>query len=238
MRKIAQFVGMLLILPVMTACGIIFEPAVPTAALPTDDLMQTAIFLVSQTAELKQATPPPTGSQTPAWPATHTPHVTATSMFAQTPTPESTSIPTIERSATRSLVTLTPNGKCNSIGQGPIFDITIPDGTELLPGQTFTKTWRLINTGTCKWSRLYKLVFYSGNPMGAHQQQLFGGEVLPGQAVDISVDFSAPSELGIFQSNWMLMDGEGNLFGMGWNADAPFWANIYVVEELSPTPIP
>ena len=108
----------------------------------------------------------------------------------------------------------------------------------MLPGQTFTKTWRLINTGTCTWTRLYKLMFYSGNDMGAHQENLFGGEVQPGQMVDISIDLTAPLEPGIYQSNWMLMDGGGNLFGMGWNADAPFWANIYVVETLSPTTTP
>lgn len=216
--------------------------------------MQTAIYLVTQTEVVAQYSPTTAVQETQAWPATHTlaapvevsatpepslpPIVTEDVTLTPTPTPEATQIPTIERSPTRPLVTLTPTGWCNAIGQGPNFDITIPDGTEMLPGQVFTKTWRLINTGTCTWTRLYKLVFYSGNDMGAYQQQLFGGEVQPGQAVDITVQFTAPMEPGIYQSNWMLMDGSGNLFGMGWNADAPFWANIYVVEELSATPTP
>lgn len=196
--------------------------------------MQTAIYLVSQTAPVDQVNPSATPEPTANAAATQTPTLSFTSIS----TPEPTFIPTIERSPTRPLVTLTPTGWCNSIGQGPTFDITIPDGTEMLPGQTFTKTWRLINTGTCTWTRLYKLVFYSGNDMLAHQENLFGGEVQPGQMVDISIDLTAPLEPGIYQSNWMLMDGGNNLFGMGWNADAPFWANIYVVETLSPTTTP
>ncbi len=226
----------------------------PVATLSPEDLMQTAVYLVSQTAVAAESTPTSVTGQTQDWPATHTlaatsevsstsetslpPIVTQDLKLTLTSTPEATQIPTIERSPTRPLVTLTPTGWCNAVGQGTIFDITIPDGTEMLPGQTFIKTWRLINTGTCKWSRLYKLVFYSGNSMGAYQEQLFGGEVQPGQAVDISVQLTAPMLPGEYQSNWMLMDSNGNYFGMGWNADAPFWANIYVVEELSATPTP
>ncbi|MBL8100545.1 MAG: hypothetical protein JNK81_15280, partial [Anaerolineales bacterium] len=45
-------------------------------------------------------------------------------------------------------------------------DVTIPDGTTLLPGETFTKVWRLKNRGTCTWSPDYMLVFSSGSQMG------------------------------------------------------------------------
>lgn len=37
-------------------------------------------------------------------------------------------------------------------------DVTIPDGTLLSPVQTFYKTWRLKNVGTCTWSG-YSVVF-------------------------------------------------------------------------------
>ncbi|MGB4594956.1 MAG: NBR1-Ig-like domain-containing protein [Anaerolineaceae bacterium] len=243
MRLIIKFIPLLIIIAILSGCNLILVPA-PDVTIPEEDLMQTAIYLVSQTAVVEQVTPSAQVEQTAIWAVTQTPEftVTPTPTTEATLTPsstlESTPIPTIERSPTRPQVTLTPSGWCNAIGQGPIFDITIPDGTEMLPGQTFTKIWRLINTGTCTWTRLYKLVFYSGNDMGSHQENLFGGEVQPGQMVDISIQLTAPLEPGIYQSNWMLMDGSGNLFGMGWNADAPFWANIYVVEELSPTPIP
>ncbi len=43
-------------------------------------------------------------------------------------------------------------------------DVTIPDGTSFTPGATFTKTWRIRNSGTCNWSG-YSLVFDSGDAM-------------------------------------------------------------------------
>ncbi|WP_405137808.1 helix-turn-helix domain-containing protein [Nocardia sp. NBC_01388] len=36
-----------------------------------------------------------------------------------------------------------------------VADITIPDGTLLLPGQTFTKVWRIRNAGTVDWTERY-----------------------------------------------------------------------------------
>lgn len=103
-------------------------------------------------------------------------------------------------------------------------------------GQQFTKTWRLVNTGSCKWTRLYKLVFFSQNPMGAFQEQFLSGEVLPGQAIDLSVNFFAPTSPGTYQSNWMLQDQDGNLFGIGFNADGPFYVRIQVTNDPTPTP--
>ena len=66
----------------------------------------------------------------------------------------------------------------------------------------------------------HKLVFLT-NPMGAIQEHFLPGEVLPGQAIDLSVTFFAPIAQA-YQSNWMLKDADGNLFGIGFNADAPF----------------
>ena len=42
---------------------------------------------------------------------------------------------------------------------------TVPDGTEYDVGESFTKTWRLKNVGTCTWNTNYKLKFKSGDPM-------------------------------------------------------------------------
>jgi len=72
--------------------------------------------------------------------------------------------------------------------------------------------------------------------MGAMQEQFLTGEVLPGQAIDLSVIFYAPTSPGVYQSNWMLQDPDGNLFGIGPNADAPFYVRIEVTQEPSPTP--
>jgi len=40
-------------------------------------------------------------------------------------------------------------------------DVTVEDGTVFKPGETFTKTWRLKNTGSCTWTTSYRVVFDS-----------------------------------------------------------------------------
>ena len=40
-----------------------------------------------------------------------------------------------------------------------VADVSVPDGTTFEPGDTFVKTWRLQNRGTCTWTPEYRLVF-------------------------------------------------------------------------------
>src|SRR5512143_426233 len=47
-----------------------------------------------------------------------------------------------------------------------VADVTIPDGTQIQPGATFTKTWRLKNIGYCTWTTAYSMVYDSGTQMG------------------------------------------------------------------------
>lgn len=122
----------------------------------------------------------------------------------------------------------TPDLPCNLVQPGIPIDISIPDSSILFPGQEFTKTWRLINGGNCTWTTRYKYSYYSGNPMGAHQENRLITEVQPGQAIDISVPFIAPITPGEYQSTWLMQDEAGNFFGMGLNADIPFYVKIRV----------
>ncbi len=184
--------------------------------------MQTAVFEVTRAAVLTQAALPS---------ATHTPLPTGTN------TPIPTVIATIARTPTDA-ATATSQSACNRAGMGTPFDLTIPDGTQIPAGETFIKTWRLVNSGSCKWTRLYKLVFYSQNPLGAAYDQFLPGEVLPGYAVDLSVELTAPIQLGTYRSNWMLQAPDGTLFGLGMNADTPFYVSIVVVEPPTATPSP
>src|SRR3972149_916600 len=59
--------------------------------------------------------------------------------------------------------TATPG--CTDLSQY-VSDVTIPDNTQMTPGQNFTKTWRLRNSGTCTWTTAYDAVFVDGNAMG------------------------------------------------------------------------
>ncbi len=156
-----------------------------------------------------------------------------------TPTSTTTPIPTIDR--TRPPI-FTPTGviPCNRAKAGNPIDVTIPDGTVMDPGKAFSKTWRLENVGSCTWTRLYSVMFFSGNSLGARYTHNLMQPVEPGQLVDITIDMIAPNEIGLYQSNWMISDAGGELFGIGPHGDAPFWVRIEVVRsiESSPTPAP
>ena len=77
-----------------------------------------------------------------------------------------------------------------------VTDVTIPDGTVLNPNESFTKTWRLKNSGTCSWTPSYAVVFESGDSMSGPSTQALTGNVNPGQTMDISVDLKAPATPG------------------------------------------
>ena len=161
-------------------------------------------------------------------------------------TPQSLTVtPTLpnRKTATKAiaLFTLVPNLSdtplpCDQASAGHPIDITIPDDTQMKPGESFSKTWRLINSGTCAWTNAYAVVWFSGEDIGVTREQFFISQVNPGQSVDVTVDMVAPDEAGTYQSNWKLRDQQGQYFGIGPNGDAPFWAKIVVIEEKTPTP--
>jgi hypothetical protein len=108
-----------------------------------------------------------------------------------------------------------------------IKDVTIADGTQLSPGEVFTKTWRLQNRGTCTWTPDYDVVFYGGAQMSGTTMQV-PGYIAPGQTVDVAVTFTAPSAPGHYIGYWILRNGSGALFGTGGWADEAFYVDIYV----------
>lgn len=109
-----------------------------------------------------------------------------------------------------------------------VADMTVPDGTSYKAGDTFDKTWRLKNVGTCTWSTNYNLVFESGNQMGGPAAAALSGSVAPGQTVDLTVRLTAPSTSGLIRGYWKLKNAGGVLFGIGSTADKAFWVEIRV----------
>jgi hypothetical protein len=148
-----------------------------------------------------------------------------------------TTAPTLDRTrpALQSPTSKTP---CDIAAAGHPIDVTIPDDTVMEPGESFSKTWRLENVGSCIWTRQYAVVFFSGNSLNAHQTNYLTGEVEPGEVIDVTVDMEAPMTTGQYQSNWMLSNADGELFGIGPNGDAPFWVRIIVYPSGMGTPEP
>lgn len=198
--------------------------------------------IAADAAGTASAIPPTlTPTTTPALPTntprpTNTPLVIASSTPVSTPTP----LPLVTRtpvtgggggSVSTPGIPITPGTTCNSAKF--VEDVTIPDDTVVNPSTGFTKTWRLLNTGTCAWTTNYSLVFVDGDQMGAPDKIFLTQQVLPGQTVDLSVNFIAPGVPGDYSSYWKLSDPAGNLFGVGATADRSIWAIIKVKETNS-----
>jgi large repetitive protein len=109
-------------------------------------------------------------------------------------------------------------------------DVTIPDGSVVAPGATFTKTWRIRNVGSCTWTTDYALIFAFGNQMGAPGAvNLPSGvaPVVPGATADFSVNLVAPSTPGHYRSYWRFRNASGVQFGVG-SGNVTFFADINV----------
>ena len=89
---------------------------------------------------------------------------------------------------------------------------TVADGTVFDPGESFTKSWRLKNTGTCTWNPDYTLDFYSGDRMSGPKSQDLDEYVKPGETVDIVIDLDAPDDPDTYKGYWKLEDDEGYPF--------------------------
>lgn len=110
-------------------------------------------------------------------------------------------------------------------------DVTIPDDTELAPGEPFTKTWRLQNIGSCTWNAGYNLVPVEGELMGAPDSITLTTTTPPGATVDLSAPLVAPLEPGTYRGDWKIRNAKGLLFGIGIEARKAFWVQIVVVPD-------
>jgi hypothetical protein len=94
-----------------------------------------------------------------------------------------------------------------------ITDVTIPDGTAIAPGQAFTKTWRVSNTGTCAWTATYQVIFLYGDSMSGKATAI-GKAVKPGETVDVSVALIGPAAgTGNITGTWRLSNDKAQPFG-------------------------
>lgn len=100
-------------------------------------------------------------------------------------------------------------------------DITIPDGSVFTPGSVLDKRWRVENSGTCNWDQRYSVHLVSGVAMGLPETQALY-PARSGTVFDIRMLFTAPIELGRYQSAWQAYDPEGKPFG------DPFYMEILV----------
>jgi hypothetical protein len=116
-----------------------------------------------------------------------------------------------------------------------VADVTIPDDAVISGGSTFTKTWRIQNTGSCSWTSSYKLVYVSGDQMNGASSTALPGNVNPGGTVDLTVTLTAPTTAGTYQGFWKLQNPSGGNFGFDPGASQSFWVKIKVGSTATPT---
>lgn len=172
--------------------------------------------------------------------------VTSTSAPTMTLAPTTTFIPVAPSTATSALVSysLGNSGTCDNSAY--LSDVTIPDGTEITPGSTFTKTWSLQNTGSCEWTTSYSIVFHSGNSMSGATTSL-SEAVSSGGNASISVELIAPTTAGSYTGYWRLQNASGVSFGeavyvqivvSGSTATTTYTQTATSEEEATSTPAP
>jgi len=209
-RQMAVLLSIISILTAMLACSM---PGV-SAPTPTD-AVSAAGTSAAQTAifQITQSAVVPT----------QPPLTTATLQASSTPlpptqTPSSTPVP------------------CNRAEF--VSDVNYPDKTNVLPGTSFTKTWRLQNTGSCTWTSGYSVVYVQGDRMSAPDfNPVTSGSVASGAQVDASMPLVAPGVPGTYRGDFMLRAPDGTRFGIGPAGNSVFWVEI-VVPTPTATPTP
>jgi hypothetical protein len=223
--------------PTATDFGVLYTQAASTFIAQ----MTQSSFQNSATPQAIAATDTLVPSATSVAPTeTLTPSPTITTLPSITPLPTFTPLPTSTATLPPGATPVQPptsGGGGSGAPQLPcnaaqfLKDVTVPDGTEFQQGESFTKTWRLKNVGSCTWTKDYRAVFVDGDSMGAPT----AGEPIPyttkpGQFADVSVDLVAPGEVGKFKGSWMLSSPSGQHFGIGANYSKSFFVSIEVTE--------
>ncbi len=176
---------------------------------PTIDIeAQKKSFALTAEAQaiMTQAAQP---TSTPTLESTLTPTATETQAVEEvTPT---VSVTAGTPTATQAVITGNDAGQL--IAQDPA------DNTEFAPGETFTVTWKIENTGTSTWTTDYYIKFTSDEQMDAEEQVNLPYPVPPGTNVQVSVEFKAPSSAGEYKSTWSLVNAN----------DIAFYSNFYII---------
>lgn len=162
--------------------------------------------------------------------------LTQTALVNPTATPLPTNTPvtvvTIVSPTTSSAVVPTNTTAASSGGSSSacyglsyVSDVTIPDNTQVTPGQSFTKTWRVLNSGSCAWETGFKFNIVGGDAIGGTAVTL-NQRVESGRQYEFSVPMVVPTnKTGELKGTWRLSDANGNYFGDG----------VYVLVKVSGT---
>jgi hypothetical protein len=178
----------------LSACGAAEPDLTPTLTFSADEVRTQAVGTFAADLTLTAfAAPSDTPAPTLTPLATLTPLVTSTGGVAF---------------GTQPVAGVT----ASCYGLSFVSDVTIPDNTPVTAGQSFTKTWKVKNAGSCAWDAGFKFGFTGGEQMGGATYTL-PSSVAAGAVTDISVAMTAPNQSGTLRGNWRMSTASGQFFG-------------------------
>ncbi len=148
------------------------------------------------------------------------------------PGPDISSLPAspTAASATKAPPTAPPAGSSGNnlcTASATFVSETVPDGTIEQPGAQFTKTWQILNSGTCTWDATWQFVYYSGDLMGGATYYSFPQPTAPGQTANVPLVLTAPTAYGTYTGYWKIKSPWGMSFGDSGSGN-PFWVQVVV----------
>ncbi|MBN2502788.1 MAG: hypothetical protein JXB38_18560 [Anaerolineales bacterium] len=125
----------------------------------------------------------------------------------------------------------TTAGTCTNAAE-IVEDVPLLNPQEIYQGDPLTKTWVLRNVGNCTWNENYVLLHTDGTLLTNAAATPLGEVVGPGETVEVSLNLTAPTELGSYTSSWRLRSDLNEIFGVGETADQPLTVNFDVRPDL------
>ena len=191
--------------------ALLIAACAPTATpAPTADInaistaaAETVVANITGTAQAEPPTPLPTATEA-------------------LPSPTETITPTVALSITFGPGTSGPLCEVFKF----IADINYPDDTGVAAGSEFIKTWKIRNVGTCAWGAGYTMVYGGYTDKMSGVPQPITTVIQPGQEVDVSVQFKAPTKPGVYVSAWTMANPQGVAFFD--DRGKPFYVRVVV----------
>ncbi len=191
---------------VLSACAPQATPqpqaTVDVNAIHTQVVQTISAEITAQALANPSATPQPSATSIP----------TETATLASIVPPTNTSVPTIPPPLVPPTATPNPQTAVGCYNAMLVADMTVPYGTIFKPGDKFTKTWRVKNTGSCNWEDDFKIAYVGGELFGSDTTKI-RFRLGPNGVADISLDMIAPNMSGTVTSSWQMMTNDGKAFG-------------------------
>jgi len=190
MKKYAGLLVLVAATLVLAACG----PAATSTVDPAEIRTQVANTVQAGLTQTAAAKPTSTPTKTPE--PTFTP-TKVTPTTGVTATPAASTTPT--RVAAPDLA--------------EVIGVTAP--ATYTPGQSFSVTWTVKNTGNNTWSTAYQVRCFTTAYCFNGVTTNFSKDVKPGETIDLTINLKAPSTAGDLSTLWVLTNANGVNFGRG-----------------------